>query len=88
MTSFLVEAHLPGTADLDGIEAAARLAAGELPAAGTPVRYERAIFVHEDELCFHLIDAPSPEAIREVVGRAGIVTQRIVEAAASSRRGP
>ena len=88
MTSFLVEAYTPRTADLDGIEAAARLAAAELSAAGTPVRYERAIFVRQDELCFHLIDAPSPQTIRDVVGRAGIVTQRIVEAAARSRHAP
>jgi Protein of unknown function (DUF4242) len=86
MTSFLVEAYTPGTADLDGIEAAARLAAAELSAAGTPVRYERAIFVPRDELCFHLLDAPSPEIVRDVVDRAGIVPQRVVEAAASDRR--
>jgi hypothetical protein len=86
MTNFLVEAYTPGTADLDAIEAAARLAAAELSAAGTPVRYERAIFVREDELCFHLLDAPSPETVRDVVGRAGIVAQRVVEATASGRR--
>jgi hypothetical protein len=50
------------------------------------VRYQRAIFVPRDELCFHLLDGPSPEAVHEAVARAGIVPQRVVEAAPSGRR--
>jgi hypothetical protein len=86
MTRFLVEAYTPATADLERIESAARLAATELSAAGVPVRYQRAIFVPRDELCFHLLDGPSPEAVHEAVARAGIVPQRVVEAAPSGRR--
>jgi Protein of unknown function (DUF4242) len=81
MTSYVIEVYTPATADLEPIERAARQAAAETSASATPVRYVRSIFVPLDEICFHLLDGPSAEAINEVVGRAGIVPQRILEAA-------
>ena len=81
MTSYVIEVYTPATADLEPIERAARRAAAEMSASGTPVRYVRSIFVPVDEICFHLLDGPSPQAVREVAGRAGIVPQRILETA-------
>ena len=80
MTSFLVEAYTPSTIDIVDVEARARRAAAELAEAGTDVRYVRAIFVPEDELCLHLLDAASMDAVEETVRRAGISPDRIVRA--------
>ena len=74
MTSFLVESYEPLSAAIAAIEARARSAAR-----GTPVRYRRAIFVPADEVCFHLVDGPSADAVGDVVRRAGISAQRILE---------
>ena len=80
MTGFLVEAYAPATSDLVDLEARAQRAATELAEAGTEVRYVRAIFVPEDETCFHLFEAASPDAVHAASERAGLSAQRIVEA--------
>jgi len=80
MTSYLVEAYTPASASIAEIETRARAATAQLAQAGTPVRYVRPIFVPEDEICFHLIEGPSAAAVCDAAGRAGITTQRIVEA--------
>jgi Protein of unknown function (DUF4242) len=80
MTRFLIEAYTPSTIEIAEVEARARRAAYQLAVAGAGVRYVRAIFVPEDELCLHLIDAASVEAASELVRRAGISPDRIVEA--------
>jgi hypothetical protein len=80
MTSWLVEAYAPGSTDLAEVEERARRAASTLTLAGTPVRYVRTIFVRGDETCFHVFEAASAENVREVVRRASLSAQRIVEA--------
>jgi hypothetical protein len=74
MRSFLVESFTPQSAALGELEARARHAAS-----GTSVRYVRSIFVRNDEICFHLIDAPSAADVADVIRSAGIEAQRIVE---------
>jgi hypothetical protein len=49
------------------------------------VRYVRAIFVPEDETCFHLFEAASPDAVYAASERAGLSAQRIVEAEGAQR---
>ena len=80
MARFLVEAYTPGNAEIAEIEARARRAADQLRSAGTDVQYLRAIFVPEDELCLHLLDAESVEAANDLVRRAEISPDRIVNA--------
>jgi len=80
MTSWLVESYAPGSTDLAEVDQRAREAAATLTLAGTPVRYVRTIFVRGDETCFHVFEAPSAESVREVVRRASLAAQRIVEA--------
>jgi hypothetical protein len=80
VTSFLAEVYAPAAARIADIATRARSAAEEASRAGTPVRYLRSIFVPQDEMCFHLLEAGSAEAVREVIGRAGFSPDRIVEA--------
>jgi hypothetical protein len=82
VTRFLVEAYMPATVQIAEVEARARRAADDLAEAGADIQYVRAIFVPEDELCLHLLDATSIEAASDLVRRAGISPERIVEAEA------
>ena len=47
---------------------------------GTPIRYLRAIFLGDDEVCFHLYEAGSPELVLEASRRAAIPVERVTEA--------
>ena len=80
MTRFLVEAYTPASIEIAEVEARARRAADQLANTGTDVQYVRAIFVPEDELCLHLVDAASAEVANDLVRRAGISPDRIVKA--------
>jgi len=63
----------------------ARIAAGELTRAGTPVRCLRSIYVPEDETCFLLYEADSVGVVQEAARRAGLPFERIAEAVTQSR---
>jgi hypothetical protein len=74
MPSYLVERYLP----------AAR--AGELDCAiaalagGDGLRHLRATLVPEDETCFHVVEAPSRQAVTDALRQAAIAYERVVEA--------
>jgi hypothetical protein len=72
---FLVEMYAPGTSELSELAASAEAAAGD------GVSYMRTIFVPEDEVCFHVFEGPSMEALARLFTGA-----RIVEAV-EERRG-
>ena len=74
MKSFLVESYTPQSTAVSEIEARARRVAD-----GTSVHYVRSIFIRTDEICFHLLNAPSAAAVGDVIQAAGIADQRIVE---------
>jgi hypothetical protein len=80
MASFLVEAYTPQPASLEEIERNVNRAAGDPSTAGPVVRYLRTIYVAEDEICFHMFEAGSVDAVRLATERAEIDAQRIVEA--------
>ena len=48
-------------------------------AEGTSVRHVRTTYMPQDESCFHFVEAPSLRAVRDVLDRAGISYDRIVE---------
>jgi hypothetical protein len=82
MATYLVEAHVT---KLDGarirdLAARTRSAAEAMAHHGFPVRYLHSIFVPEDELCFHLLEAPSAEAVRRASERVDFAYERIVRA--------
>ena len=88
MPEFVVELYIARTnaAAMRGAARRARLAAQELAALGTPVRYMRSIFVPEDETCFLLYEAASPDAVRGAVARADLPTDRVAEVIAEATR--
>jgi hypothetical protein len=81
MREYLVEVYVPrsGAADVREAAARARATAEQLSGEGTAVGYVRAIFVPEDETCFHVFTAVSQEAVRAASERAGFPAQRIVQ---------
>lgn len=82
-TSFLVEAYCPssGPGDFAAVVERARAISSTSHdgPAGSPVRYVRSYLVPEDEMCMHIFEAASPEAVRRAAGLAGIEIDRIVE---------
>jgi hypothetical protein len=85
MPSYLVETYL-ARGDAGGRaahERRARSVAEELTRQGTSVRFDRAIHVPEDEICFFVFDAPSSLEAELVAERAGLDHLRVVEMIAS-----
>ncbi len=81
MRSYSLELYLPRgkAATLDDAVAKARLAAEELSREGSPVRYLRSMYLTEDEICFHVFEAPSRDSVAEAARRAGLADSRITE---------
>jgi hypothetical protein len=80
--SYLIETYLArGQAgERARRERQARSAAEELTGRRTLVRFERSIYVPEDEICFFVVDAPSGRDAALVAEHAGLDPVRIVEA--------
>ncbi len=75
----------------EGLEAQIRRArsVSEASAAGgVPVRYVSSLFMLDDQLCLHLFDGPSPEAVRTVAADAGLDPIRVVETLTAPRSEP
>jgi hypothetical protein len=85
MPSYLVETYLArrdDTARCDG-ERRARRAAAELTREGTSVRFDRSIYVPEDEICFYVFHAPSGSDAARTADLARLDALRVVEAVSS-----
>jgi hypothetical protein len=78
MPKYLVETYLARgqAAERDDRERWARSAAEEL----TRVRFDRAIHVPEDEICFYVFEAPAARDAALAAERAGLDPLRVVEA--------
>lgn len=87
MKQFLVEVFTPrpSAGELAAAERRARLAARRLSSPDGEVRYVRATYVPEDELCFYVFDAPSGRHAALVAQRAGLDPIRVVEAVSSRK---
>jgi hypothetical protein len=85
MPSYLVETFLQrGSAgERTARERRARSAAEELTREQTPVRFDRSIYVPEDEICFFIFDAASGCDAALVAQRARLDAIRVVEAVSS-----
>jgi hypothetical protein len=84
---FLVEVFTPrpSAGEIATAERRARLAAGELSGADGAVRFVRATYVPEDEICFFVFDAPSGLHAALVARQAGLDPIRVVEAVSSGK---
>jgi Nickel responsive protein SCO4226-like len=77
---FLVEVYAPeAAADLGAEVERVRTATRALAREGVDLRYRHALLMRRDETCFHLLEAPSAEAVMEASKRAGLKFERIVE---------
>lgn len=85
MPIYLVETYLTRAQAPDRLarEVQARSAAAELRRAGAIVRFHFAIHVPEDELCFFVFDAASPDQAALAALRTGLDPIRLVEAVAT-----
>ena len=87
MPNYLVETYL--TRGRAGERAArarrARSAAEDLTDGRTRVRFDRSIYVPEDEICFFLFDAPSGRDAALVAERAELDSIRVVEVVSSRK---
>jgi hypothetical protein len=79
--TYLVECYMPGVTpgNLDELVQRARQAADRSSAGGTVVRYRSLTFVPEDEMSFFLFEGASPRSVTEVIKRAGLRYERVVE---------
>ena len=87
MPSYLVETYLArGRAgERAAREWRARSAAKELTDGRRRVRFDRSIYVPEDEICFFVFDAPSGRDAALVAERAELDPIRVVEAVSSRK---
>lgn len=77
-SEFVIEMYAPvaGLASAHGAAEIQRQAQA-MRREGVAVRYLRSIVIPEDELCFHVVEAPSAEVVLEVGKRASIRFERI-----------
>jgi len=82
MATYLAEMYMPTTRSgaLRDTARKARAATEQMTVEGTPIRYLRTIFLGEDEICFYVYEAGSPETVLEASRRAAIPVDRVVEA--------
>jgi hypothetical protein len=85
--SYLVETYLArGRAgERAARERRARSAAEELTKGTSRVRFERSIYVPEDEICFFVLDAPSGRDAVLAAERAELDSIRVVEVVSSRK---
>jgi hypothetical protein len=85
--SYLVETYLARGDERERVacEERARAAAAELTRQGTTVRFELAIHVPEDEICFYVFGAPSTHQAALAAQRAGLDPIRVVEAVSQGK---
>lgn len=76
MPSFLVEGYLAAPDHAQLASLAQRVRALE---AGEAIRHVGSLILLEDEICFHIFEAPSAAALVEASQRAGLEYDRIVE---------
>jgi len=85
--SYLVETYLARghAGERTARERRARSAAEELTDGRTRVRFDRSIYVPEDEICFFVFDAPSGRDAALVAERAELDSIRVVEVVSSRK---
>lgn len=81
MASFLLESYTPRRkpAQLDELSARARQGAEEATREGIDVRHVRSFLAPDDDICFHIFEAPSAVAVARASELANFDHERITE---------
>ena len=81
MASFLLESYTPKRepAGLDELIARAREGAEEAGREGIAVRHVRSFLAPDDDMCFHVFEALSADAVARVSELANLDHERITE---------
>jgi hypothetical protein len=79
---YLIEAYVPTnrTVSVGDHDVRLRRAAQEMAAEGTAIRHLDTLLIPEEEICFFVFEACSPEDVAELSRRAEIGYERIVRA--------
>jgi hypothetical protein len=83
VATFVIETYLSRarSADLDRQAADLRAAAERVRAVDPSVTHIRSYFAADDEVAYHIIEAGSQDSVGEMARAAGLVADRIVQAA-------
>ncbi len=87
MPSYLVETYLARSQAGERAARDQRARSATAEPAQDSVRFERSIYVPEDEICFFVFDAPSGREAALAAQRAGLEPIRVVEALSSGKEG-
>jgi hypothetical protein len=71
-------AHVPGT-DVRTLAALAEASAAAGARRGIPVRHVRSFLAPDDDICFHVFEAPSRQAVARMTELASLDHERITE---------
>jgi hypothetical protein len=77
---YLAELYIPASSALADVAAKARAGAEHAAATGAQIRFLQAIFVPQDESCFVLYQAGTPDEVSTAGTFAGLVFDRIMPA--------
>ena len=77
---YLAEFYLPGNPVPADVASRARAGAEQAARAGAQVRFVQAILVPQDETCFAIYRAQSPQQVTAAGHLAGLVFDRVVRA--------
>jgi hypothetical protein len=77
---YLAELYTPASTALAEVAGKARAGAEQAAAGGAEIRFVQAIFVPQDESCFVLYQADTPDEVSTAGTLAGLVFDRIVPA--------
>ena len=87
MQNYLLEVYLPRSRAHEVRAAAhrARAVADALAREGVPIHYVRTTYLPDDETCFYLFEAASPDVVEEAGRRAELGRVRVVPAVETAR---
>jgi hypothetical protein len=80
--TYLVESYLPGA------ESSVAATVAALVGSRSGTRHRWSLLLPEEEICFHVLEGPSAEVVRETTVRAELPCQRITEALLISAEDP
>jgi hypothetical protein len=72
MPTYLLEQYIPRSEPPERFAARARRITAAAAGAGESIRYVRSLFLADDETCFHVFEARSPDVLATAARTAGL----------------